>query len=183
MITKLVGKGKIPDKNDPGRATIDYERLQQIFDDNEITIFDLGGATFFLDRFVGELAEFLFGGVKTLVFVVDSIDIKEIQRAKYYFDLCLKCLAEYSPTARIFIFQHKIDLVPKKMRTEVRTTIQEYLLGGIDDTIKQKIIYYETSVFDTSIIVAMSSVYQSTLGYIPNNWFSEANMRSNKPSN
>ena len=158
-ITKYLIENRPPAKDAPYHATIDYDRHTLILGNKGITIFDTGGQTTFLDRFTGELAPFMFGGVKAFVFVINSIDIKEIQRAKYYFDLCLKCLAEYSPTARIFIFQHKDDLVPKKMKKEVRTTIEEYLLAGIDPvTSKQDIIYYETSVFTPSIILAVDAV-------------------------
>jgi GTPase SAR1 family protein len=158
-ITKYLVDNRLPDKDDPYHATIDYDRHILLLGTKKITIFDTGGQTTFLDRFTGELAPFMFDGVKAFVFVFDSIDIKEISIAKYYFDLCLKCLAQFSPTARIFIFQHKADLVPMKMRTEVRTTIQEYLLAGIDPvTSKQDIIYYETSVFTYSIIQAIDAV-------------------------
>jgi hypothetical protein len=113
-----------------------------------------------LDRFTGELSEFIFGGVKSLVFVVDSIEIRDISRAKYYLDLSIKKLAEYSPEATIFIFQHKGDLIPKKLKEEVRKTIEEYLGQGI----RRKIKYFETSVFSDSIFKAMGEVYADASG-------------------
>ncbi len=159
-IIKAVTEGKIPSKNDIYEATIDYERKQKVIAGTELTIFDLGGQTTFLDRFTGELSEFIFGGVKSLVFVIDSIDIKEIQRAKYYLDLSLKKLNQFSPESSIFLFQHKADLVPKKMRDEVRRTIREYLEVGVNKKIK----YFETSVFSDSIFKAMGAVYADASG-------------------
>jgi len=159
-IIKAVTEGKIPSKDDLYKATIDYERKQKVVAGTELTIFDLGGQTTFLDRFTGELSEFIFSGVKSLVFVIDSIDIKEIQRAKYYLDLSLKKLNQFSPESSIFLFQHKADLVPKKMRDEVRRTIREYLEVGINKKIK----YFETSVFSDSIFKAMGDVYADASG-------------------
>lgn len=159
-IIKVVNEGRIPRKDDDYNATIDYERKSKVIAGTELTIFDLGGQTAFLDRFTGELSEFIFSGVKTFVFVVDSIEIKNISRAKYYLDLSMKKLNEYSPEATIFIFQHKSDLVPKKMREEARKTIQDYLSAGLTKRIK----YFETSVFSDSIFKAMGDVYADASG-------------------
>ncbi len=159
-IIKVVIEGKIPSKDDKYNATIDYERKQKVIAGTELTIFDLGGQTTFLDRFTGELSEFIFGGVKSLVFVIDSIDIKGISRAKYYLDLSLKKLNQYSPESTVFIFQHKADLIPKKMRDEVRRTIREYVESGVTKKIK----YFETSVFSDSIFKAMGDVYADASG-------------------
>jgi hypothetical protein len=155
-----VTEGKIPKKDADYHATIDYERKQKVIAGTELTIFDLGGQTAFLDRFTGELSEFIFSGVKTLVFVVDSIEIKDISRAKYYLDLSLKKLTQYSPEATVFVFQHKADLIPTKMREEVRKTIQEYLGAGVT----QRFRYFETSVFSDSIFKAMGDVYADASG-------------------
>jgi len=159
-IIKVVNEGKIPRKEEDYHATIDYERKQKVIAGTELTIFDLGGQTAFLDRFTGELSEFIFSGVKSFVFVVDSIEIKNISRAKYYLDLALKKLGQFSPEATIFIFQHKFDLVPKKMQDEVRKTIEDYLLAGISKRVK----YYETTVFSDSIFKAMGEVYADASG-------------------
>lgn len=165
-ILKAIIEGKPPAKNELSRPTIDYERRVLIFDESEITFFDLGGTTGFLDRFTGELSEFIFSGVKVLIFVLDSIKIPDISRAKYYFDLCLKKIEKYSPETSVVIFQNKIDLIPRKMRKEIYHTCRDYILTGI----KKPIQYYETSIFTCSIVIAMSTVFQQALGYIPNNW-------------
>ncbi|UCG01736.1 MAG: 50S ribosome-binding GTPase [Candidatus Heimdallarchaeota archaeon] len=159
-IIRVVTEGKIPSKEEPYHATIDYERKQKVIAGTELTIFDLGGQTAFLDRFTGELSEFIFSGVKSLVFVVDSIEIKDISRAKYYLDLSLKKLSQFSPEATIFIFQHKTDLIPKKLKDEVKKTINDYLSSGVT----QKMKYFSTSVFDDSIFRAMGDVYAEASG-------------------
>ncbi len=148
-----------PTKDERFHATIDYERHKLAFGDKEIEIFDLGGMTSFLERFTGQLAEFIFLNVKAFVFIVDSIEIKNVSWAKYFFDLALKQLTRYSPMARIFVFQHKSDLVPKHMRAEVRNTIEEYIVSGTKHIIRENPInYYETSVFTSSIIQAIDGV-------------------------
>ena len=159
-IIKVVTEGIVPKKNEEYQATIDYERKHKVIAGTELTIFDLGGQTAFLDRFTGELSEFIFSGVKTLVFVVDSIEIKDISRAKYYLDLSLQKLEQYSPSATVYIFQHKSDLVPKNLKEEVRKTIYDYLAAGVTNQLK----YYPTSVFSDSIFRAMGEVYAEASG-------------------
>jgi GTPase SAR1 family protein len=159
-IIKVVTEGIIPKKNATYQATIDYERKQKVVAGTELTIFDLGGQTAFLDRFTGELSEFIFSGVKALVFVVDSIEIRGISRAKYYLDLSLKKLEQYSPESTVFVFQHKTDLVPKKLQAEVSTTIRDYLSSGVSKQLK----FYSTSVFSDSIFRAMGEVYAEASG-------------------
>jgi len=159
-IIKVVNEGKIPSKDERYLPTIDYERNLKVVAGTEVTIFDLGGQTSFLDRFTGELSEFIFSNVNSLVFVVDSIKIADIQRSKYYLDLAVKKLSQFSPEATLFIFQHKADLIPKKMKQEVRKTIEDYLGSGIPKQIK----YYETSVFSDSIFKAMGEVYADASG-------------------
>ncbi|MHA2225582.1 MAG: ADP-ribosylation factor-like protein [Candidatus Hodarchaeales archaeon] len=159
-IIKVVTEGKIPSKEEDYNATIDYERKQKVIAGTELTIFDLGGQTAFLDRFTGELSEFIFSGVKTLVFVVDSIEIRDISRAKYYLDLSLKKIEQFSPEATIFLFQHKADLVPKKLKNEVRKTISDYISAGVT----RKLKYHTTTVFSDSIFRAMGEVYADASG-------------------
>ena len=71
-ILKVVSEGYIPDKKAPYSATIDYERKNISLFGKTLTIFDLGGQKGFLDRFIGELAGFIFSKVKIMIFVVDS---------------------------------------------------------------------------------------------------------------
>ena len=142
-------------------ATIDYETLKLLVnDETEVTIFDCGGVIAFLDRFTGELAEFLFSGLTTFVFVVDSIQIPEISRAKYYLDRCLEKIEQYCPQAHIFLFQHKVDLIPQKLREEVHQTVKKYLLKGIS----RDIHYYETTIFQNRIHDVMRAVFETTIG-------------------
>lgn len=150
--------------------TIDFETHNQWIKDTEIVFWDLAGVDTFFDRFVGrdpenDLSKAIFSEVDTLVYVIDSIEIKDMAQNRMYLKLCLENVTKYSPMAAMFILQHKTDLIPTKMREEVHNTIKDYLFKDI----KQNFWYYETSMVNTSIVVAMCAVYHATLGYIPNN--------------
>jgi GTPase SAR1 family protein len=154
-IINTVTEGIIPKEDEEYLPTIDYVRKKVVIAGKELIIFDLGGQTTFLDRFTTELSEFIFSGVKSLIFVVDSVEIKEISRAKFYLDIALKALSDYSPSASAYLFQHKTDLIPVKLREEVNKTIHDHLL--VDTPMNMK--YYETSVFDPTILNAMGEVF------------------------
>ena len=151
-------------------ATTDFETHTQRIKDTEIVFWDLAGGSTFFDRFVGrnpenDLSEAIFSDIDTLVYVIDSFEIKDMSRNRTYMKLCLENITKYSPMATTFILQHKTDLIPTKMREEVYHTIKDYLFKDIT----QNLWYYETSMVNTSIVVAMCAVYHATLGFIPNN--------------
>jgi Ras-related GTP-binding protein C/D len=154
-IIKTVTEGYIPQKEDVYLPTIDYERKKVDIANKELILFDVGGQTTFIDRYTNELSEFIFSGVKVLIFVIDSIEIKDISRAKVYLDLALSKLAHYSPTASAYLFQHKTDLIPENLREEVRNTIYEHLAVATS----MHLNYYETSVYDKSIFQSIGKVF------------------------
>ena len=119
----------------------------------------MGGQTAFLDRFIGELAGEIFGGIDSLVFIVDTIEIKDITRAKYYFDRALERVKCSNPDASVFVFLHKIDLLPKALEEEVCQICREFLLEGITREIR----FYETTIFTNSSTKAVEAVYRENI--------------------
>lgn len=135
-------------------ATLDYEIHQKSIQGSWVTFYDLGGQVAFMDRFIGPLAEFIFSEIDSLVFVVDSIEIKDITRAKYYLDKALELVFQYNPEASLFVFQHKIDLLPTLLKEAVHQTIKRYLTTDIPHPFQ----YYETSDMTKSITTAINAV-------------------------
>ncbi len=159
-IVNAVTEGHIPTEEEEYLPTIDYERKKIMIAGQEIVIFDMGGQISFLDRFTDGLSDLIFTGVKALIFVVDSVKVKELEQAKYYLDVSLAKLNEYSPTAFAYLFQHKTDLIPENLKEEVRKTISDHLLVNLPLHVR----YYETSVFSSSIFNAMGDVFAQTYG-------------------
>ena len=159
-IINAVTEGYIPKEEDTYHPTIDYDRKKLLIAGHEIVIFDMGGQTSFLDRFTDGLSDLIFTGVKALIFVVDSMKVKDLKLAKYYLDVSLAKLVEYSPTAFAYLFQHKTDLIPEKLKGEVRKTITYHLFVDLPLHLR----YYETSVFTPSIFTAIGDVFAKTYG-------------------
>lgn len=155
-IIKTVKEGKPPtSKKAKYTATMNYERSQETIFGKQLTLFDLGGQTSFLDRFTGELAEFVFSDVKAFIFVVDITKFEEVTRSKYYFDLCLKNLDKFSPEAYKYIFLHKVDLVNESKIPDIKRSMEDFLTSDYPN----EVTYHPTSVFSQEIHKVMGEVY------------------------
>lgn len=151
-IIKVVAEGFVPQKKADYTATIEYKRKSYTMFGKQISLFDLGGQKSFLDRFVGDLAEFIFTNVVTMIYVFDIVNMSSISQAKYYYDMGVKTLKKYSPDANIRLLLHKIDLVEQDKKDDFISSIKDFL--ELDDTYP----IYETSIFDKTIFDAMESI-------------------------
>ena len=155
-IIKTVKEGKPPASTKAKyTATMNYERSQETIFGKQLTLFDLGGQTSFLDRFTGELAEFVFSDVKAFIFVVDVTKFEEVTRSKYYFDLCLKNLDSFSPEAYKYIFLHKVDLVKESNIPDIKKSMEEFLTSDYP----KEVTYQTTTVFSQEIHKVMGEIY------------------------
>ncbi|MFX1513217.1 MAG: ADP-ribosylation factor-like protein [Promethearchaeota archaeon] len=153
-IIKVVGEGYVPDKKAPYTATLDYNRnVIKLFGKN-LTVFDLGGQKAFLDRFVGELAQFVFSNVKIMIFIVDIVKVDQLSLAKYYFDLAMNRLKRYSQNSSVFVFFHKIDLIDPTKTSNFCNKIKTYISRNVD----YPLTFFETSVFSESIFNAFKEI-------------------------
>ncbi|MHA1996386.1 MAG: ADP-ribosylation factor-like protein [Candidatus Hodarchaeales archaeon] len=158
-VARSVAEGHSPSEITEYQYTLGSNRFQRQVEDVELVIYDLGGQTSYQDQFIGELAEQTFSRVHSFVWVVDSIEIKDLSRAKYYFDQSLFHLSQYSPNTLVFIFLNKIDLIPIRMREEVIMTFRDYMEIGIKRPIRWKV----TSILDNSLNKAIKAVLDTIL--------------------
>ncbi|MFX0126133.1 MAG: ADP-ribosylation factor-like protein [Candidatus Hodarchaeota archaeon] len=146
-IIKVVKGGYIPSEKAPYTATLDYERENITLFGKTITFFDLGGQKAFLDRFMGELAKFIFSNVTMLIFIVDIVDISKLSLSKYYLDLAVDRLSQYSPDSSIYVFLHKIDLIDQNKMDDFCNNMKIYL----SEDIEKSMTFFPTSIFSESI--------------------------------
>ncbi|WP_455140274.1 ADP-ribosylation factor-like protein [Candidatus Hodarchaeum mangrovi] len=135
-------------------ATINYQRKIKRLCGLEIIIFDLGGQTRFLDKFTGDLSRFVFSDIDAFIFVIDPLQTALYSRSKYYLELSLERMKIFSSNAEIFVFLHKMDLIPRPDRDIISDNLKKYLTSEINNPIQ----YYETSVFNESIYEAIGSI-------------------------
>jgi GTPase SAR1 family protein len=158
-IINSVIEGIKPQRGERYSATINYQRKKKILCGVELNIFDLGGQTRFLDRFTGDLAEFIFSDVDAFIFVIEALQVADFSRAKYYLELSLEKLDQYSSKASIYFFLHKIDLVPDQYIDKISNSVKNYFITDLSD----KIQYYETSVFSESMFRAIGDIFSKII--------------------
>jgi GTPase SAR1 family protein len=167
-IIRVITEGYVPDKKAEYAATLDYERKKITLFGRRLTFFDLGGQKAFLDRFTGELAQFMFSKIKAMIFVVDVVNVSILSRVKYYLDLALDNLNLYSPTALVYVFLHKTDLINKEnvkdfsidKKEDYTKNMKTFLKANLPDPDpKRPITFFETSIFTESIFNVFGSIF------------------------
>ncbi|MFW9992584.1 MAG: ADP-ribosylation factor-like protein [Candidatus Odinarchaeota archaeon] len=139
------------------QATINYERRHISHLEKKITIFDLGGQINFLDRYTGELAKFVFSKTSAVVFVVDSANVSELTRVKYYLDLAAEKIQRFSPETPLYLLLHKIDLLNPTMIRDVCDNLRTFLQSDLETQLK----FFETSIMQKraeSVFTAFNSI-------------------------
>jgi len=160
-IIKNAIEGIITKPGEKYDATINYQRKIKRLCGTEIVIFDLGGQTRFLDKFTGDLSRFVFSDVDIFIFVIDPLQTALYSRSKYYLELSLEKLKIFSSNAEIFIFLHKLDLIPFPNREIISDNLKKYLTSEINIPIQ----YFETSVYNESIYEAMGSIISKIFNF------------------
>ncbi|MFX1285667.1 MAG: ADP-ribosylation factor-like protein [Promethearchaeota archaeon] len=158
-IRSVVFEGKSVEDVKDYNATINYTRSSKSIIDSAFQIFDCGGQEAFISVFVGEQAEFIFSDVSILVWVVDVSNFDVVSTSKFYFDLAVKKLSEYSPDSVIFCLFHKIDLLLLDMKEQVVTTMKSYFTAEESFNVH----YRGTSIYDNSIFLAVGEMVQTLI--------------------
>uniref|UniRef100_A0AC35UHL9 GTP-binding protein n=1 Tax=Rhabditophanes sp. KR3021 TaxID=114890 RepID=A0AC35UHL9_9BILA len=99
-------------------ATIDVEHAHVKFLGNLVLhLWDCGGQEVFMENFLNAQKDQIFKGVQVLIYVFD-IDSKDEKDFEYY-SKCVASLMRNSPTAKVFVLLHKIDLIPPEIKDQV----------------------------------------------------------------
>ena len=153
-IIKVVAEGYNPKLDTPLSPTLEYDRKSYSIFGKEVSMFDLGGQKSFLERFVGDLAEFIFSHVAVLVYVIDITQVSKLSRAKYYLELALKNIKTYSAEAKVCILLHKTDLIMPDKRSDYIKNFSAFITQDIN----KQLSIYETSIFNNSAISAFQQI-------------------------
>jgi signal recognition particle receptor subunit beta len=135
-------------------ATVDISRKIIKKEKTPILVFDVGGQFQYIERIFKDWRDKTFSNVNIAVFVVDASDLENISKAKYYFDLTIKNLYQYSSNAHFYLYIHKMDLIPKNERDNTVNQIRELL----EVSKYPKIKIYQTSIYEDSIFSAIEEL-------------------------
>lgn len=153
-IRSVVFEGKDARELVDYEATVNYFRSIKSVIGTSFQIFDCGGQESFINKFIGDQAEFIFSDVKILVWAVDISNASQVSTSKFYFEQAASRLAEYSPGAKIFCLFHKIDLIAPDLRPELLQTMEHFF----NPPISIETHYAGTSIYDQSIFKTIGEI-------------------------
>ncbi|KAJ2318231.1 GTP-binding protein gtr1 [Coemansia sp. RSA 2610] len=136
-------------------ATIDVEHSTvQFMGDLNLNIWDCGGQHKYLDNYLNEQKENIFGNVEVLIYVFDLETTNRESEYKLY-DECLHNLEAYSRDAKVYCLVHKIDKVAEDQK---EATVESYrrALAKRSELFQPGV--YGTSIWDHTLYRAWSQI-------------------------
>ncbi|KAJ2334546.1 hypothetical protein GGI00_001803 [Coemansia sp. RSA 2681] len=137
-------------------ATIDVEHTTvQFMGELNLNIWDCGGQHKYLDNYLSEQKENIFGNVEVLIYVFDLETTKKESEYALY-DECLLNLAAYSKDAKVYALVHKMDKVQDPEQKEARLEAYRQSLVKRSDMFTPEI--FGTSIWDHTLFHAWSQI-------------------------
>ncbi|ROW02942.1 hypothetical protein VSDG_01736 [Cytospora chrysosperma] len=150
-------------------ATIDVDLSHVKFLGNlTLNLWDCGGQEAFMENYINQQRPHVFSHVGVLIYVFD-IESRDVDRDLATYVSIVSALAQYSPSAKVFVLVHKMDLIMPNMKEGVfdervrlvRTKTAEALqniASLIGPAAKLDIQPFATSIWDQSLYKAWSSI-------------------------
>ncbi|KFH46580.1 Ras-related GTP-binding protein A-like protein [Hapsidospora chrysogenum ATCC 11550] len=154
-------------------ATIDIDLSHVKFLGNlTLNLWDCGGQEAFMENYLSQQRVHVFSNVGVLIYVFD-IESRDVDRDLATYVAILSALLQFSPTAKIYILIHKMDLVVPSARESmyddrvrlVRQKTAEFAhslgSGGGSSTGEDgsvDLVPFATSIWDQSLYKAWASI-------------------------
>lgn len=162
---------EIADLRDCRGATIDIDLSHVKFLGNlTLNLWDCGGQEAFMENYLTQQRVHVFSNVGVLIYVFD-IESRDVERDLATYVAILSPLLQYSPTAKIYILIHKMDLVVPSAREDMfndrvrlirqKTAEFAHTLGGSTSTEEDggvELVPFATSIWDQSLYKAWASI-------------------------
>ncbi|KAJ1882485.1 hypothetical protein LPJ57_000895 [Coemansia sp. RSA 486] len=137
-------------------ATIDVEHSTvQFMGDLNLNIWDCGGQHKYLDNYLNEQKENIFGNVEVLIYVFD-LETTNKDSEYVLYDECLHSLATYSRDAKVYCLVHKMDKIPDPEKKAQTVELYRQALAKRSDLFKPEV--FGTSIWDYTLYHAWSQI-------------------------
>jgi Ras-related GTP-binding protein A/B len=152
-------------------ATIDIDLSHVKFLGNlTLNLWDCGGQEAFMENYLSQQRVHVFSNVGVVIYVFD-IESRDVDRDLATYVSILSALLQYSPTAKIYVLIHKMDLVVPSAREAVyeervrivRQRTLEYAhahhsAAAAATAAGEQLIPFATSIWDQSLYKAWASI-------------------------
>ncbi|KAI0883042.1 Gtr1/RagA G protein conserved region-domain-containing protein [Annulohypoxylon maeteangense] len=146
-------------------ATIDIDLSHVKFLGNlTLNLWDCGGQEAFMENYLSQQRVHVFSNVGVLIYVFD-IESRDVDRDMATYVSIISALTQFSPTAKVYVLIHKMDLITPLAREAVfvdrvklvRQKTSEYI-QGIGYSGELELIPFATSIWDQSLYKAWASI-------------------------
>jgi Ras-related GTP-binding protein A/B len=150
-------------------ATIDIDLSHVKFLGNlTLNLWDCGGQEAFMENYLSQQRQHVFSNVGVLIYVFD-IESHDVDRDMTTYFNIIYALTQYSPSAKVFVLIHKMDLIVPAQReamfedryAQIRRRTQEMVAstGGIATSSGDlDLSAFATSIWDQSLYKAWASI-------------------------
>jgi len=140
--------------------SVDIEYSSACFLSNlYVNLWDCGGQDAFMESYLSQYNSIIFTGVEVLVYVFD-VESREIALDMNYYQSALENILKFSPSAKIFCFLHKMDLIPEDQRHADSSDRHRFLVYNSKPC---KITFLSTSIWDETLYRAWSTIVQTLI--------------------
>ncbi|KAI1421940.1 Gtr1/RagA G protein conserved region-domain-containing protein [Xylaria sp. FL1777] len=146
-------------------ATIDIDLSHVKFLGNlTLNLWDCGGQEAFMENYLTQQRVHVFSNVGVLIYVFD-IESRDVDRDMATYASIISALMQYSPTAKVYVLIHKMDLINMNARETIfvdrvrlvqQKTTEYTQAAGISGELD--LIPFATSIWDQSLYKAWASI-------------------------
>ncbi|CAJ2506568.1 Uu.00g006980.m01.CDS01 [Anthostomella pinea] len=146
-------------------ATIDIDLSHVKFLGNlTLNLWDCGGQEAFMENYLSQQRVHVFSNVGVLIYVFD-IESRDVDRDMATYVSIISAMTQFSPTAKIYVLIHKMDLISLHAREAVfvdrvrlvRQKTSEFIQAA-GYTAELDLIPFATSIWDQSLYKAWASI-------------------------
>ena len=105
--------------------------------------------------------EFVFNDVGVLIYVFE-VESREVERDLVTYNAVIQALEELSPSARVFVLVHKMDLVQVDYR-EMLFNERDEAIRKYSGKFAKTLVTYPTTIWDQSLYRAWGNIIQSLI--------------------
>lgn len=118
MALRAAGSSLTEVAHDSG-ATIDIDLSHVKFLGNlTLNLWDCGGQEAFMENYLSQQRMHVFSNVGVLIYVFD-VESRDVDRDMATYISVISALIQYSPTAKVFVLVHKMDLILSAQRESI----------------------------------------------------------------
>eukprot|EP00929_Paragymnodinium_shiwhaense_P047154 TRINITY_DN23922_c0_g1_i1.p1 TRINITY_DN23922_c0_g1~~TRINITY_DN23922_c0_g1_i1.p1 ORF type:complete len:319 (-),score=97.86 TRINITY_DN23922_c0_g1_i1:159-1115(-) len=134
-----------------------------------LNLWDCGGQDVFMENYFESQRETIFQNAEVLIYVLVAANDKrgtaggEQAKDMQYFQHAMDSLRQFSPSARVFVLIHKLDLVHEQARKQVLEEFERQISAATENISH---VCFGTSIWDETLFKAWSTIVETLIPHV-----------------